>query len=120
MCSRVQRDAKTIFQDTFCIHRVRGVCPYLPSILIEYPVYLGVTKHPTLSDKIHGKSDALCQSFIYISNKQVLPTLGILYDVLFNKLGWGNSGFKIEGRGGPSYLKQTTDSEFPQTFDVIP
>ncbi len=37
-----------------------------------------------------------------------------------NKLGWGNSVFKIEGGGGPSYLKQTTDSEFPRTFDVIP
>ena len=41
--------------------------------------------------------------------------------MLFKKLGWGNSVFKIEGEGGgPSYLKQTTDSEFPQTFDVIP
>ena len=28
--------------------------------------------------------------------------------------------FKIEGGGGPSYLKRTTDSEFPRTFDVIP
>ena len=29
--------------------------------------------------------------------------------------------FKIEGEGGgPSYLKRTTDSEFPQTFDFIP
>ncbi len=29
--------------------------------------------------------------------------------------------FKIEGEGGdPIYLKQTTDSKFPRTFDVIP
>ncbi len=29
--------------------------------------------------------------------------------------------FKIEGEGGGlSYLKRTTDSEFPRTFDVIP
>ncbi len=49
-CSKVQRNAKTIFSDTFCIHRVRGVCPCLPSILTEYPVYLGVVKPPTLSE----------------------------------------------------------------------
>ena len=41
--------------------------------------------------------------------------------MLFNQLGWGNSVFKIEGEGGGlSYLKRTTDSEFPRTFDVIP
>ncbi len=29
--------------------------------------------------------------------------------------------FKIEGEGGgPSYLKRTTDSKFPQTFDFSP
>ncbi len=29
--------------------------------------------------------------------------------------------FKIEGEGGgPSYLKRTTDCEFPRTFDSIP
>ena len=40
--------------------------------------------------------------------------LATLYGVLFNKLGWGNSVFKIEGEGGgPNYLKRTTDSEFP-------
>ena len=50
------RDAKTIFPDTFCIHRIRGVCPCLPSILTEYPVYPGVLKPPTpctLRDNIH-------------------------------------------------------------------
>ncbi len=33
------------------------------------------------------------------------------YLLLFHKLGWENSVFKIEGGGGPSYLKQTTDHE---------
>ena len=49
------------------------------------------------------------------------PYVDTLHGVLFNKLGWGNSVFKIEGEGGgPSYLKRTTDSEFPRTFDFIP
>ncbi len=101
----MQRDAKTIFPNTFCIHRVKWVCPCLPSILTEYPVYLGVVKPPTLSDNIHGKSYALCQSFIYIGNKKMLPSyLDTWYCVLFDKLGWGNSVFKIEGGGRGSEL----------------
>ena len=89
-CLKVQRDVKTIFPGTFCIHRVRGVCPCLPSNLTEYPVYLGVVKPPTLSDNIHDihhKSYALCQSLTYIGNKQVLPTY--THCIMCYLINWG-------------------------------
>ncbi len=54
------------FPRHFLYPQGEGVCPCLPSILPEYPVYLGVVKPPTLSDNTHRKSYALCQSFIYI------------------------------------------------------
>ncbi len=93
---------------------------YGPLTLTEYPVYLGVVTPPTLSGNIYGKSYALYAfvSILYIYWQLTsAPNLDTLYCVLFNKLGWGNSVFKIEGEGGgPSYLKPTTDSEFSRTF----
>ncbi len=44
------------FSQTLLVSTGLGVCPCLPSILTEYPVYLGVGKPPTLSDNIHRKS----------------------------------------------------------------
>ncbi len=105
-CLKVQRDAKTIFPDTFCIHRVRGLCPYLPSILTEYTVYLGVVKRHWAAISMVNLMHCANPSYILAINKCSL-LIETLYGLLFDKLGWGNSVIKIEWGGRGSNLSLT-------------